>query len=60
MDRTGAQWRYLRTRTGNTVYGYVATWADEGVFTQLNGLLRQLLCEKEGRDGEPSACVIDA
>lgn len=35
-------------------------WADEGVFTQLNGLLRQLLREKEGRDGEPWACVIDA
>jgi hypothetical protein len=30
------------------------------VFTQLNGLLRQLLREKEGRDAEPSACVIDA
>lgn len=30
------------------------------MFTQLNGLLRQLLREKEGRDGEPSARVIDA
>ncbi|MFI8828979.1 transposase, partial [Streptomyces sp. NPDC053431] len=29
-------------------------------FAQLNGLLRQLLREKEGRDGGPSACVIDA
>ncbi|MGW4027027.1 transposase, partial [Streptomyces sp. NPDC005009] len=31
-----------------------------GAFAQLNGLLRQLLREKEGRDAEPSACVIDA
>ncbi len=30
------------------------------MFAQLNDLLRQLLREKEGRDGEPSACVIDA
>ncbi|MET9692619.1 IS5 family transposase [Streptomyces sp. NPDC006514] len=42
------------------VYGYFAKWADEGVVAQLNGLLRQLLREKEGRDAEPTACVIDA
>lgn len=29
------------------------------MFSQLNGLLRQLLRQKEGRDAEPSACVID-
>ncbi|MBT2381737.1 IS5 family transposase [Streptomyces sp. ISL-111] len=62
VDRTGVQWRYLPHDfpRWNTVYGYFAKWADEGVFAQLNGLLRQLLREKEGRDGEPSACVIDA
>ncbi|MFH8717584.1 IS5 family transposase [Streptomyces zaomyceticus] len=62
VDRTGVQWRYLPHDFPhwNTVYGYFAKWADEGVFAQLDGLLRQLLREKEGRDGEPSACVIDA
>ncbi|MDX2565517.1 IS5 family transposase, partial [Streptomyces sp. TX20-6-3] len=62
VDRTGVQWRYLPHDFPhwNTVYGYFAKWADEGVFAQLNGLLRQLLREKEGRNGEPSACVIDA
>nr|WP_327332448.1 IS5 family transposase [Streptomyces anulatus] len=62
MDRTGVQWRYLPHDFPhwNTVYGYFAKWADEGVITQLNGLLRQLLREKEGRDAEPTACVIDA
>lgn len=62
VDRTGVQWRYLPHDFPhrNTVYGYFAKCADEGVFTQLNGLLRQLLREKEGRDAEPSACVIDA
>ncbi len=29
-------------------------------WSKLNGLLRRLLREKEGRDAEPSACVIDA
>lgn len=62
VDRTGVQWRYLPHDfpPWNTVYGYFAKWADEGVFAQLNGLLRQLLREKEGRNSEPSACVIDA
>jgi transposase len=62
VERTGVQWRYLPHdfTHWNTVYGYFAKWADEGVFAQLNGLLRRLLREKEGRDAEPSACVIDA
>lgn len=62
VDRTGVQWRYLPHDFPhwNTVYGYFAKWADECVFAQLNGMLRQLLREKEGREGEPSACVIDA
>jgi transposase len=61
-DRTGVQWRYLPHDFPhwNTVYGYFAKWQQDGVFAQLNGLFRQLLREKEGRDGEPSACVIDA
>ncbi|MER7828417.1 IS5 family transposase [Streptomyces sp. NPDC096097] len=62
VDRTGVQGRYLPHDFPhwNTVYGYFSKWADEGVFTQLNSLFRQLLQEKEGRDAEPSACVIDA
>ncbi|MFE5513025.1 IS5 family transposase [Streptomyces sp. NPDC056529] len=62
VDRTGVQWRCLPHDFShwNTVYGYFAKWADEGVFAQLNGLLRQLLRKKEGRNSEPSACVIDA
>ncbi|MFJ4696134.1 IS5 family transposase [Streptomyces sp. NPDC088766] len=62
VDRTGVQWRYLPHDFPhwNTVYGYFARWQQEGVFAQLNGLLRQLLRQKEGREAEPSACVIDA
>ncbi|GAB1333342.1 IS5-like element ISSco3 family transposase [Streptomyces sennicomposti] len=62
VARTGVQWRYLPHDFPhwNTVYGYFAKWQRDGVFSQLNGLLRQLLREKEGRDSEPTACVIDA
>ncbi|MGQ7754280.1 IS5 family transposase [Streptomyces sp. WC2508] len=62
VDRTGVQWRYLPHDfpPWNTVYGYFAKWQQEGVFAQLNGLLRQLLRQKEGRGAEPSTCVIDA
>lgn len=62
VDRTGCQWAYLPHDfpPRRSVYGYFARWAEEGIFAQFNGLLRQLLREKEGRDAEPSACVIDA
>nr|CAK51064.1 putative transposase [Streptomyces ambofaciens] len=58
VDRTGVRGR--RLPHWNTVYDHFAKWADVGVFAQLNGLLRQLLREKEGRDAESTACVIDA
>ncbi|MFE0440114.1 IS5 family transposase [Streptomyces nigra] len=62
VDRTGAQWRYLPHDfpPWETVYGYFAKWQKEGVFAQLNGLLRELVRQKEGRRAQPSACVIDA
>ncbi|MFF2922652.1 IS5 family transposase [Streptomyces celluloflavus] len=62
VDRTGVQWRYLPHDfpPWETVYGYFAKWTKEGVFTQLSGLLRELVRQKEGRSAKPSACVIDA
>ncbi|CAL9425276.1 IS5 family transposase [Streptomyces sp. enrichment culture] len=62
VDRTGVQWRYLPHDfpPWETVYGYFAKWQKEGVFAQLNGLLRELVRQKEGRTAQPSACVIDA
>ncbi|MGW7614225.1 IS5 family transposase [Streptomyces sp. NPDC054766] len=62
VDRTGVQWRYLPHDfpPWETVYGYFAKWEKGGVFTQLNGLLRELVRQKEGRNASPSACVIDA
>ncbi|MFJ9565966.1 IS5 family transposase [Streptomyces fuscichromogenes] len=62
VDRTGVQWRYLPHDfpNWNTVYGYFAKWQSDGIFAQLNGLLRELVRQQEGRNAEPSACVIDA
>lgn len=62
VDRTGIAWRYLPHDfpPWETVYGYFAAWQKEGIFDQLNGLLRRLVREAEGRDSEPTACVLDA
>jgi len=62
VDRTGIPWRYLPHDypPWATVYWYFAAWRDEEVFTELNGLLRRLVRQAEGRTFEASACVIDA
>lgn len=62
VDRTGIPWRYLPHDSApwETVYGYFAAWQKDGVFDQFNGLLRHLVRKAEGRDTEPSACILDA
>lgn len=68
-----AAWRYERHGRGagfsrppqhdlnwNTAYGYFAKWQADGIFIQLNILLRELVRQREGRSAGPSACVIDA
>lgn len=62
VDRTGIPWRYLPHDFApwETVYGYFAAWQKDGVFDQLNGVLRRLVREAEGRNGKPSACLLDA
>ncbi|GCD33525.1 DDE transposase [Streptomyces chrestomyceticus JCM 4735] len=62
VDRAGVQWRYLPHDfpPWETIYGYFAKWQKDGVFAQLNGLLRDLVRQQQGRNAEPSAGVIDA
>ena len=62
VDRTGVPWRYLPHDfpPWPTTYHYFASWQQDGVFAQLTGLLRHLVRTAEGRDGEPSACVLDS
>jgi transposase len=61
IDRTGIPWRYLPHEypPWQTVYGYFAAWQRDGIFAQLSGLLRRLVRTAEGRDPDPTACVID-
>jgi transposase len=62
VDRTGCQWAYLPHDfpPHQSVYGYFARWQKDGIFAQLNGLLRELVRQQEGKNRTPSACVIDA
>ncbi|WP_405598196.1 MULTISPECIES: IS5 family transposase [unclassified Streptomyces] len=62
VNRTGIPWRYLPHDYPhwNTVYAYFARWQEEGVFDQLNSLLRRQVRRQESREEEPTACVIDS
>ncbi|MFE9469449.1 IS5 family transposase [Streptomyces virginiae] len=62
VNRTGIPWRYLPHDYPhwNTVYAYFARWQEEGVFDHLNSLLRRQVRRQEGREEEPTACVIDS
>lgn len=62
VARTGIPWRYLPHDYPhwNTVYGYFGKWERDGIFEQLNALLRRRVREDEGRAPEPSGFVIDA
>ncbi len=60
VDRTGCQWAYLPHHfpSHQTVCGYFAKWQTDGIYTQLNGLLRELARQQEGKHLHPSAFVI--
>lgn len=62
VNRTGIPWRYLPHDypPWQTCYAYFAHWEKDGIFAQLNGLLRRQVRQREGREPEPSACAIDA
>ncbi|MFJ7246730.1 IS5 family transposase [Kitasatospora sp. NPDC098652] len=62
VDRTGIPWRYLPHDypPHQTVYAYFARWQRDGVFEQLNGLLRRLVRTAEGRSPDPTACILDS
>lgn len=62
VDRTGIPWRYLPHDypPRETTYAYFAKWQKDGVFEQLNGLLRRLARTSERRNPEPAACIIDS
>lgn len=59
---TGCQWRALPSSYPhwNTVHRYHLRWSRNGVWEKICDRLREAVREKEGRDPEPSAGVVDA
>ncbi len=62
VDRAGCAWRYLPADfpPWRTVYGYFAAWRDDGTLARLHDTLRAQVRAAAGRDGEPTAAVIDS
>ena len=60
--KTGCQWRMLPKDFApwNTVYFYCSKWENEGLIEELNGILRNLLRKKAGKEISPSAGIIDS
>ena len=60
--RAGAPWRLLPTNfpPWPTVYQQTRRWLDAGSFEALVHDLRLLLRLEQGRDGQPSAAILDA
>lgn len=59
---TGCQWRSLPAEFPhwNTVHRYHVTWSRDGTWEAVVDRLRALERERQGRDPEPSAGIIDA
>ncbi|MGW4698724.1 IS5 family transposase [Kitasatospora cineracea] len=62
VNRTGIPWRYLPHDfpPHTTVFSHFSAWTADGTIERLGLRLHRLVREKEGRDAEPTACVIDA
>jgi putative transposase len=62
LARTGCQWRYLPHDfpPWKTVSYYFYTWRDDGVWEELNDILRRDIRKLLGREETPSAAIIDS
>ena len=60
--RAGCAWRLLPHGfpPWKTVYHYFRLWRKEGVWEEINAVLRTELRVASGRDPEPSAAIIDS
>jgi transposase len=60
--RSGCAWRMLPQDfpPWETVYSTFRRWSDKGRFEEMNDRFRRLWREREGRDAEPTAAVIDS
>ena len=61
IDRTGCQWRQLPKDfpPHTTVYNYFWEWTRYGVFDRIHQTLLERCREACGREGDPTAAIID-
>jgi transposase len=59
---TGCQWRYLPKDLPprSTVHDYLTRWNDDGTIDRIHHALYVQCRESLGREGSPTACVIDS
>ncbi len=59
---TACQWRALPHDfpAWQTVYGYFLELSRQGIWEQINQILRQGLRQQEGREAEPSVLIMDS
>jgi putative transposase len=59
---TGCQWAMLPKDypNYNSVYDHVRRWSWDGVWEQINSVLREQVREQAGREAQPSAASIDS
>ena len=62
ISRTGGAWRFSPREYPywQTVYGYFRRWRIDGIWQQIHDRLRMDVREKEGRNAQPSAVIIDS
>jgi putative transposase len=62
VKRTGCQWRYLPHDfpPWESVYGYFYRWRKDGTWQRLNDALRAEVRQREGRNPEPTAAIMDS
>ena len=62
QDRTGCQWRMLPLDfpPSGTVRYYFDKWNDDGTMLEIHDQLRRHVRERQGREPEPTAIVIDS
>jgi putative transposase len=60
--RSGCPWRMMPhdLPIWGTVYDYFRQWRQDGIWDEVLKTLRQEVREREGRESEPSAAVIDS
>ncbi len=62
IARGGTSWRMMPhdLPPWKAVYYYFMTWSHNGLFEQINEALRKEVREKEGRNPQPSAAIMDS